>query len=48
MFLCLFAWGIKFADANIGFDRDILTLPWFCAFLLPRMLKARRLSRPDE
>ena len=41
-------WGIKFADANIGFDRDILTLPWFCAFLLPRMLKARRLSRPDE
>ena len=31
-------WGVKFADANIGFARDILTLPWFCAFLLRRML----------
>ena len=35
-------WGIKFADANVGFSNDILTLPWFCAFLMPRMLRKRR------
>ena len=35
-------WGVKFADANIGFANDILTLPWFCAFLMPKMLKALR------
>lgn len=35
-------WGIKFADANVGFVRQVLTLPWFCAFLLPRMLKRMR------
>jgi predicted AAA+ superfamily ATPase len=35
-------WGIKFADANVGYSREVLTLPWFCAFLLPRMLKALR------
>ena len=33
-------WGIKFADANIGFTREVLTMPWYCAFLLPRMFKA--------
>lgn len=31
-------WGIKLADANIGFADNILTMPWFCAFLVPRML----------
>ena len=35
-------WGVKFADANVGFSRDVLTLPWFCAFLLPRMLRETR------
>lgn len=35
-------WGIKFADANIGYTREVLTLPWFTAFLLPRMLKRLR------
>ena len=35
-------WGVKFADSNIGFERDVLTMPWFCAFLMPRMLKAKR------
>lgn len=35
-------WGIKFADANIGHSNNILTLPWFCAFLMPKMLKKRR------
>ena len=32
-------WGIKLADANIGFADNVLTMPWFCAFLIPRMLK---------
>ena len=32
------SWGIKLADANIGFQNGILTMPWFCAFLLPRLL----------
>ena len=32
-------WGIKLADANIGFKDNILTMPWFCAFLLPRLLE---------
>ena len=43
------AWGIKLADANIGFSNHILTMPWFCAFLLPRFLEngARQsFSRP--
>lgn len=31
-------WGIKLADANIGFESSILTMPWFCAFLLDEML----------
>lgn len=35
-------WGIKFADANIGYTREVLTLPWFTAFFLPRMLKHLR------
>jgi len=33
-------WGIKLADANIGFANGKLTLPWFCAFLLDRFLGA--------
>lgn len=36
------SWGIKFADANIGFERGVLTLPWFCAFLLRSMFKRLR------
>lgn len=31
-------WGIKLADANIGFSDNKLTLPWFCSFLLDRFL----------
>ncbi len=31
-------WGIKLADANIGYVNDILTLPYYCAFLLKRYL----------
>ena len=31
--------GIKLCNANIGFENNILTLPYFCAFLLKRYLK---------
>ena len=31
-------WGIKMADANIGYADNKLTVPWFCAFLLDRYL----------
>ena len=33
-------WGIKMADANIGYGDNKLTVPWFCAFLLDRYLGA--------
>ena len=32
-------WGIKLADRNIGYTDSILTLPWFCAFLVGRMIR---------
>ena len=31
--------GVKLCNANIGFENNILTLPYFCAFLLKRYLK---------
>lgn len=31
-------WGIKLTHGNIGFANDILTLPYFCAFVLKRYL----------
>lgn len=38
------SWGVKFADANIGCANGILTMPWFCAFLLSRMLGRMKAS----
>lgn len=32
-------YGIKLCNANIGFENNILTLPYFCTFLLKRYLK---------
>ena len=32
------SWGIKFHGGNIGFSNNILTLPYYTAFLLRRML----------
>ena len=40
-------WGIKMADANIGFASDILTIPWFCAFLLDRLLDVGHSTEPE-
>lgn len=31
-------WGLKLVDGNIGYANNILTLPYFCAFLLKRYL----------
>lgn len=33
-------WGIKLAGSNIGYANDVLTLPYYCAFLLKRYLQA--------
>jgi len=32
-------WGVKLVNSNVGFNRDILTLPQWCAFLLPRIMR---------
>ena len=32
-------YGIKLGDSNIGFENNIYTFPYFCAFLLNRYLK---------
>ena len=31
--------GIKFTGGNIGYEQNIYTFPYFCAFLLKRYLK---------
>lgn len=33
------SWGIKLVNGNVGFENQILTLPQWSAFLLPRILK---------
>ena len=32
-------WGIKLVNGNIGFANGVLTVPQWCAFLLPRLAK---------
>ena len=32
------AWGIKLVNGNVGFEDKVLTLPQWCAFLLPYVL----------
>ncbi len=34
--------GVKFTGGNVGFESQVVTLPWFCAFLLRRFLKEQR------
>lgn len=31
-------WGVKLVDGNIGYANDVLTLLYFCTFLLKRYL----------
>lgn len=33
------AWGVKLVHGNVGFESNVLTLPQWCAFLLPRVVK---------
>ena len=35
------AWGIKLSKNNIGFQNDVYTFPYYCAFLLREWLKQR-------
>jgi len=32
-------WGVKLINGNVGFENGILTLPQWCAFWLPRLLR---------
>lgn len=32
-------WGVKLVDGNVGFNNHILTIPQWCAFLLPRIVR---------
>lgn len=40
------AYGIKFTAGNIGYDDNIYTFPYFCAFLLKAYLKRMEQQRP--
>lgn len=40
------SWGVKMADANIGFEGNVLTMPWACAFLLDRLLSGEKAREP--
>jgi uncharacterized protein len=33
-------WGVKLVNGNVGFENQILTMPQWSAFLLPRLLKS--------
>ena len=33
-------WGVKFVNGNVGLENQILTMPQWSAFLLPRLLKS--------
>ena len=33
-------WGVKFVKGNVGWMNHVLTLPQWCAFLLPRIVRA--------
>ena len=35
------SYGIKFCAGNIGFENNIYTFPYYCAFLLKRYLKEK-------
>ena len=34
------SWGIKLTAGNVGFANRILTIPYYCAFLLKQYLKS--------
>ena len=32
-------WGVKFTAGNVGFENKVLTIPYYTAFLLRRLLE---------
>ena len=42
------SWGIKFHGGNIGFSNNVLTLPYYTAFLLKRLLLEKDANRHAE
>ena len=32
-------WGVKLVHGNVGFEKHVRTIPHWCAFLLPRLVK---------
>lgn len=38
-------YGLKFTAGNVGFDDNIYTFPYFCAFLLKRYLKQTEMAK---
>ena len=32
-------WGVKLVNGNVGFENGILTLPQWCAFKLPEIIR---------
>ena len=35
------SWGVKLVNGNVSFENQILTLPQWSVFLLPRVMKPR-------
>ena len=33
------AWGVKVVNGNVGWNRSVFTMPQWCVFLLPRLLR---------
>ena len=36
-------WGIKLSMNNIGFENNIMTIPYFCTFLMKEWIKDKRI-----
>ena len=41
-------WGIKLKRGNIGFENNIYTFPYYCAFLLKDFLKAKNSTASED
>ena len=42
-------WGVKLVNGNVGCENGVLTLPQWCAFRLPEIIRAKEgLITPDE
>lgn len=39
-------WGVKLVNGNVGFENGILTIPQWCAFKLPEIIRNFDGARP--